>query len=57
MQHDHNVKSGDKQRLVGTLFSCNDDNIVMTALELSARLTVALIVSSFLNSVLARIGR
>jgi hypothetical protein len=57
MQHDHKVKSGDKHKLVGIFFSCNDDKIEMTARELSARLTVALIVSSFLSNVLARIGR
>lgn len=57
MQLAQSAMSRDRHKFRATFFSFIADKIEMTARELSARLTVAFIVSSFLSNVLARIGR
>ena len=57
MQLEQSAISADRHIFRATFLSLMADKIAMTARELSARLTVAFIVSSFLSNVLAKIGR
>ena len=57
MQLEQSAISADRHIFIATFLSFIAEMIEMMARELSARLAVAFIVSSFLSSVLARIGR